>query len=458
MKLNKRLFLLFFLFSLASRSLATTYPVTCTGTNDHTAINSAISAASTDDIVSIAVGSCGIADTVTVSKGITLQGAGKTLTTFTGSASPMVTVSHGSSTFARVTGIYFNTTASIALRLSGTIYQVRIDNNKFGGADNGVYSSGVVEGVVDHNEFLNCDRCTYVGGTDTPMWTIDFNAGTGNFVAGGSHALFFEDNTFTRNNSFSKAGNEISYNQEGARTVFRYNTYDESAWTAETNLPWEQHGNQSYYDSQNHPPDTFRGQPITEIYNNTFLLRGSPRVISPRSGSLLIHDNTITVSSPGDLSQLIVLIEEETYTSPGAHFYQNNDFVWPTEDMITNTFIWNNTINGSALTTSHVDGWSGTDCCGTYPDTNYVINFNRDVWMHAPEASGGRTYYNNRPGASGRDADGTLVFTQSGANAYYPYTPYTYPHPLATPPHPHVTIGSGPGMTISNSGPGIKIQ
>lgn len=401
--------------------------VVCDATNDHTDINSAISGVNSGGTVSIAAGSCTISGMVTITKPMTLAGAGSTSTTFVGGASPMVTVAHGASGFARVTGIHFNSAVTYSIQLKGTITQVRIDNNKCSIASQCIYAIGSVEGVIDHNEFVNCDRCFLAVGASDSAWTVDYNAGTGNFVAGGSHALFIEDNTFERNASFALAGNELHYTQEGARTVFRHNVIDATAYTAGQMYSHDTHANQFYYDE----PSNFRGQPIHEIYGNIYLLRTVSRIFNLRSGSNLIFNNTFTVSNL--LAPTIIrLWEEEAFFGAGQHFTSPGfDYVWPTEDMVTNTFIWGNTLNGSSLTTSNVTGASSADCCGTYPDSGKVINFNRDAWMHAPESSGGRTFYNGRPGASGRNSDGTLVFTTSGANAYFPYSPYVYPHPLA---------------------------
>ena len=77
------------------------------------------------------------------------------------------------------------------------------------------------------------------------------------------------------------------------------------------------------------------------------------------------------------------------------------------------------------------------------------MNQDRDYWLHAPAATGGKIYYvtNSMCTKSGSPAacctgngtgnclpghaDATL-FTAAGANAYYPYTPFTYPHPIRT--------------------------
>lgn len=195
--------------------------------------------------------------------------------------------------------------------------------------------------------------------------------------------------------------------------------------------------------------DCFRGNPLFEVYNNTFHLQGSPRVFAPRSGSTLFFNNVIDTVNTGSLAELLHTVEEEAW-SGGGNFAGNPlgyNHTWPTEDMVTDTFVWNNTINGSALTRSNIDGASaqqgGNDSLGTYNNTtpdqclaydlalHCVIQENRDLWMHAPAASGGRTYYSGRAGAAGWNAEpSSLAFTASGANAYYPYTSYTYPHPL----------------------------
>jgi hypothetical protein len=277
-------------------------------------------------------------------------------------------------------------------------------------------------------------------GANSAAWNLDFDAVSGNFIAGSSHMLFIETNIFERNASFAKDNNEIHYSQDGARTVFRYNSVDYRQFPRMTWV-YDAHGNGLYYDEQG---GVYRGPPINEIYENTFLLNVVARVMGLRGGSNLVFNNTINIANPPVRNQVIVLWEEEAWSGSGQAFTAPGfDYVWPDEDMVTNTFIWGNTIKFGTdasipLTASNIfGGGSGTqDCCGTYPDSNKVINYNRDVWMHAPAASGGRTYYNGRPGASGRNADGTLVFTTSSPNAYYPYTPYTYPHPLTAPAAP----------------------
>jgi len=134
-----------------------------------------------------------------------------------------------------------------------------------------------------------------------------------------------------------------------------------------------------------------------------------------RSSSFLFFNNVITANAPDVLD----LNEEECWST--SHFESGLDRTWPTEDQITNSFIWNNTFNGRPMDINDIDI---VDCARD------IIRDNYEFFMHAPESSGGRSYYSGRPGAAGNDNDGTLVWMPSGANAYYPYTPYTYPHPL----------------------------
>jgi hypothetical protein len=277
--------------------------------------------------------------------------------------------------------------------------KLRIDHNAFREGGRTINpSSGRVEGVIDHNTFLNSDIAIGLEADDNTAWTRPQEMGTAN-------SLFIEDNTFTVNNSATSEPDEQIYHQEGARTVIRYNTFDFSTYTAGNSLPVDSHGNQCYYtDGCN-----FMGQPTVEIYNNTFSLHHTYRVLHIRGGSLMIHDNTMTtVSGRADAIQFT---EEEAWKTA---FFSPLRTVWPAEDQIMNTFVWNNTLNGYLITNVKL---------GSEHDATFIQQ-DRDYFMHAPAASGGKETYPGRQGAA------DMTFSSSGANAYYPYTPYIYPHPL----------------------------
>jgi hypothetical protein len=129
---------------------------------------------------------------------------------------------------------------------------------------------------------------------------------------------------------------------------------------------------------------------------------------------------------------------------------------WPANDQVMNSFVWNNYFNGmpndnTYLHQTTVNGYG-------YDDV--FIQQNRDYFLHAPEPSGGRESYvmNSECTASGTPApccDGNglghcsaghydaLIFIPSGPNAYYPYTPYIYPHPLTVAPFGTDICGEG---------------
>jgi len=76
-----------------------------------------------------------------------------------------------------------------------------------------------------------------------------------------------------------------------------------------------------------------------------------------------------------------------------------------------------------------------------------LIHKDRDYFLHPPQADGGSTYYASNSQCTGSGVPAAcctgsgnghcsaghfdaIVQTSSGPNAYYPYTPYTCPHPL----------------------------
>ena len=136
-----------------------------------------------------------------------------------------------------------------------------------------------------------------------------------------------------------------------------------------------------------------RGQPLIEVYANNFTAHNSYGSMGIRGGSMLFFSNTIVELTT---TPYLRLTEEEGWQSA---FYSPLRTNWPPHDGHTNTFIWANTINGSALTT--VDR--------PYPSDTNLIAPNRDYWFQAPNSTNGIP-----------------------AGAMENYVPLIYPHPLVT--------------------------
>ena len=414
------------------------FAITCDNSSDQTEINTAISNATPGDTITIDAGTCDIDGTIDIGKAITLQGAGIGSTTFTIAANPAIDISLSSDVQVKIAGIHFDSSSYLAdnsktINITGSVVlsEILIGDNKFTNSHDAVYTNSIVYGVGYNNFFIDCEigfRITS-GSMEDDSWDLIIESGTAN-------SFFVEDNMFQITGSFPGAfgsGPEQQvYLQEGGRNVTRCNTFTSiaglpSAPVSGCNdpptaidstrhesdfVPWDHHGNQSYY------PGDFRGNPISEVYKNTFLTYESYAHMTIRSGSLLIYDNVFTTQT--STNQVIYLDEGETWETGR---YSPLDTTWPTEDAITNVFYWDNTESGPFSKTWGVSG-------------SQVIKFEADgaghvdVWLNEPELSGGYTYYDDRQGASGRGADGTLNWNGDHANAYYPYTPYAYPHPL----------------------------
>lgn len=400
----------------------------------------AYNAASAGDTVAIPAGNATWSSTLAINKGIIIQGAGLASTRIDCSGTTtLMNISLSSDVSVRITGIHFkystNNLGGRAIQITGktdggfAYTKIRIDHCKFEKGTRPVFSRGWVYGVIDNNEFLNANIAVGIAGDDNHSWSRTIVAGTAN-------AVFIEDNTFTTTNDADQEPNQHVYLQEGAQTVIRYNTFTATAYTNGISSFFDTHGNQDYYDGSG----DFRAQPITEVYENTFAGHHSYGSIDLRGGSILFWNNAISLISGSPPK--VEMWEEEAWSS---HFLDNYDTAWPAEDQINNTFLWGNTFNGAAQQETDFTWNIPNSCCtgsgvpmpcctgsgtGTCDDT--FIQKDRDFFLHAPQSSGGKESYTDRAGAAGNAADGTMTFSAEGANAYYPYTPYTYPHPLRT--------------------------
>lgn len=379
---------------------------------DRTSVLNAYNACDEDDILVIPPGTATWSSALTVNKGITIQGAGSASTVITATGG-IFSLAPGSNKAIRVTALGFvggNRQINIvgSLTNSYVLDNIRIDHcASTGGVDN-IYASGWIEGLIDNNTFFNGSRVIMVVGDNHYAW--------GRTIAGGtSHALFIEDNTFTQTNAGGSSLNENIYHQEGGRTVTRHNHFDASGYTSYNACLFDSHGTQGYQPL----PSGIRGQPIIEVYDNIFDYHHTYRVMFIRGGSNLIYNNEFNYVTS---SVEIAVTEEEGWQTA---FFSPLRTAWPAQDQIVNSFFWGNTRNGSAI----------TDIYKVHGEDSEFIQENRDYFMHAPQSSGGYEYYTGaKQGGSTTyptsDDTGSTAFSPTGANAYYPYTAYTYPHPL----------------------------
>ena len=414
-------FSVFLFLPIASWADTHTCVADCGTTCSPTSVANAIAVASPGDTVFIPAGNCTWSSTLTIDQAITLQGAGSSSTIITHSETipelgghhhALIYVKPSSNVQIRITGIGFDLKhnnpgayyrEAIYVNPVGNpeLNNFRIDHCSFTKGIGTLLFAGIIFGVVDNNTFINSQLAIYLEGGGHAIWDdYEITAGTGDM-------LFFEDNYFYfDNNGEDNSHDGIFYGQSSTRYVARWNTVDATDFTNCTSMNFvHNHGNQGAY------PAGLRGFPLTEVYNNTIDTYLGYNMYSFRGGSFLLFNNADTTVTS---ENIVVHIREEECA--GA------DKTWPWEDQVTNSFIWNNTHNGSPIHAANP--YKVSPCADPY------LTEDKDYFMHAPQSTGGKSSYPTRRGAN------DMTFSSSGANAYYPYTPYTYPHPLRNPKAP----------------------
>lgn len=264
------------LLLFSTNVLAETYDA---ATCEYGAVNTAIGLASNGDTVSVPAGSCEwtTTNTVTLSAGIIMQGAGIDSTTITVDGADNQGVVHmaATSTLKGFTFTQKDASKPNAVFITTGDEGARVTGNKFTGTTGyAVYVSEIYEVLIDTNQFLFTD------GSDQPVniWGPSDSWTTANTI-GEADNVFFEDNTFLSGNR----GYVVCANN--ARCVFRYNTA-----TSPASKVFDVHGSRT--------PSGSNGARHYEIYHNTFTgSTGYPRLIEIRGGSGRIFDNTLTVTS-----------------------------------------------------------------------------------------------------------------------------------------------------------------
>ncbi|MCX6746608.1 MAG: hypothetical protein NTU63_00550, partial [Candidatus Pacearchaeota archaeon] len=385
-----------------------------------TDIQAAINNASNGYTVNVPAGNCVWTNPICISgsnyctpvhifkKSIVLKGAGIDKTNITSSFpvewynNVMVVENQGMQP-TRVTGFTFTRSTSITIALSNVI-NFRVDHCKFNDNTQASIAVGSSRGVIDHCIVINSNIGIRNSGDNDASWNRPIIPGT-------SDAVFAEDNIFIADKSGTQdcgsLNEQIYHDSWGARSTVRNNLFDGSACNKDF-APFEAHGNWP------NPPYTARGVVMIEAYNNIFKAYKTYRFMHFRGGSLLIFNNSMTYLSGGRPAAIALTDENDWQTA----FFNPLDTTWSAQDQVFNSFFWDNTMNNLPVNESDVWLWNALDAP--------FIQKNRDYWMHAPNTTGGRTEWID-PSNPGADNNEILV---SGANAYYPYTPYAYPHPL----------------------------
>jgi hypothetical protein len=438
---------------ITSPAEAATYNVTCSG-DITSALNSAIASSVSGDTINISAGSCAITGSSGFSdKNIWIKGAGKTNTVITadgswtwtiestGSNNPQWHLSGFTMQSSTRTGVLIIVYANQHASWRGPFHinDVKLDFPA-GYADGMINFNGPIYGVIDHFDCIQyAEACLAFGGwLGTETGSSITNLG-GAFMAtlpfrpGASDYLYVEDSTFTGISPTGVAAYDLLYT--GSRLVWRHNTM--------TDAPLFGHGSWG----------TSINTAYVEIYNNVFNWTKGPGG-SPGNhaggGTVLFYNNTISVDHT---SYAFTLGETRLEGAPRDY---------PPLRLCDGTHNWDGNAGDA-----QAPGWPCLSQIGRAAGKSIAAiqsgdkqaSFPAYMWNNGPQAKC------SNPSASGADCDNSLSFSVGGGQGnwikgtahstggfgngdvdYFKsaskpigagthtlnYTPYTYPHPLAS--------------------------
>lgn len=430
---------LLFVFLAASNSYAacTGGPVDWISTPDESSVDTCVGNLTSGDTLTVASGSASWGNRTTINTdNVTIQGqttgcpdACVSGTTLTGSAGFIIDSTDG----VRITGLSFKGSGAV-FRWNNAI-NFRIDNNEINGPSsfNNKGNRSKRYGVIDNNYVYDLGlEGAYAMGDGNQAWT---DAGTGGGFNDGT--VYWENNIFV---TIGEIGNVFDAG-EGARQVFRFNTFDETAGFMGS--LFASHGHcWGQRDGSNNA-----GLYISEIYENTFTggARDWGSVWRTRGGRGYFFNNTITGSGYGSIISLQNYESTQSCSSCGVSAHESmgvpsghtlpwggNCSSYPCPMQINNLYIWDNTHNGGNISVTKSTSHIAEDRDYWFDDGNGGVS--SGTWANRPgSCDEGEGYWATDQGSwNAKGADGMLYRCNDSNQWVMFYEPYPYPHPLSS--------------------------
>lgn len=300
-------------------------------------------------------------------------------------------------------------------------------NSATSSSGNGVIATGgQVRGVIAQCVFDRCNVILKLLGNDN-VAEFENAAWTNTIRYGTADQLFFEDNLIQFSSSY--AGDTAGWIEtgQGSRVVVRYNRLAYANATAESEI-WDVHG------FQNFPGGGQTGTMIVEYYGNGISDFGGYRWINHRGNPGIFFNNILT--GPGGAS-----IEINQYTvgdagGSGSEPEVPGEFLTSVRD----TYVFNNTDDGTIknMTPGSIGDGGGTAENVSWWNFNASFNgttgIGRGTTAPTGSATAGVGYWvcsTATPTTNAAIVQTGTFYKATATDTWTPYyTPYTYPHPL----------------------------
>ena len=420
-------------------------------------VSAAVASAPRGATVVVPAGSATWSSSLSITKGINLQGAGYGNTIITASGgNHLVDIVPDSTVVAndeivRVEGFTFDGGGAsqmfIDVECVGTTQTKAFKNlvigkNLFRNSSTAanpyatVLCHGQIRGCVYSNIF---DRC------DFPFRSLGLDAQNDlNFYPltfGSADSLFFEGNTVQFSSSFSGPDAGVTQTGWGGRLVFRYNTWN----MANATTQYTTHDVHGYQNFGNGWSSGQSGTEISEYYGNSYLnISGGGEMMSYRGGWMLEFNNTWT-GGPGQIH--VNQFDVCPYCSGGTIGGQQG-CTWDVPGAAaagvttecTNAYFFNNLVNGVVQTGTLGTIGAGCGIAENRNFWNYNGSFNgttgigRGTTAPGGSPSFGVAYWVASTATPTTDPNviqnGTLYQCLNAGTWVAAYKPYTFPHPL----------------------------